>query len=602
MPDLDQRFRSLDQIHAPDLHSRIASRASGPAPEVPGASTGSRVAAAIVALVVFALAVGLGVRALRDEPVDEPTPIPDVWANLPEGFTRLPDPPLGGQGIVRVWGGGRLFLWGGQDGDGEPHRDDGAVFDVDRDAWEQIADAPLSPRSDAAGVWTGTEFIVWGGRTGEDWPPHELGDGAAYDPVDDSWREIAPAPIDPNIPLVSVWTGSEMIVWGDWQGDAEGTGAAYDPSSDSWRVLPEVGARFTDASAVWTGTEMVVFGARLGPGNHPETPATGVAYDPAADAWRALPDSDLIPNSTELAWDGSRLVAMDYGLRVQTLDDAAGRWVDLPRLPANACEGGLSQPGVQDGTIVITNCGELLALEPGAARWRVLLGKGEAGPAIDYAPVDAADGAFLIMGWLPDGGSSLWALRLPSSTPRRGAWDVAAAFAAIRSHQPYEPDDIEPWILDQMDSLITPDVAADFADPGSGLTALWSYYWGFEVREVMAGDGGTFTAIVRFERGDQVTERLTIGPGVGLDGIQHDLVILEVDPAGPYVIEEDGRRIGVLRRGESASFGAGEVDAIRCAGETVDVQPPGGSISSDSAWLHSLTEANGEIDASCTGP
>ena len=449
MPDLDQRFRSLDEIDAPDLHARIVSRAAGPAPEVPGASTGSRIAAAIVALVVFALAVGLGVRALRDEPADEPTPTPDVWADLPEGFTRLPDPPFGGQGIVRVWGAGRLFLWGGQDGDGEPHRDDGAVFDVGRGAWEQITDGPLSARSDAAGVWTGTEFIVWGGRTGEDWPPHELGDGAAYDPVDDSWREIAPAPIDPNIPLVSVWTGSEMIVWGDRQGNAEGTGAASIHRAIRGACCPMPVPVSPTAPRSGRGPRWSCSALASDRGNHPETPATGIAYDPSTDAWRTLPDSDLIPNSTELAWDGSRLVAMDYGLRVQTLDEAAGRWVDLPRLPANACEGGLSQPGAQDGTIVITNCGELLALEPGAERWRVLVGRGEAGPPIDYAPIDGADGAYLITGWLPDGGSSLWALRLPSSTPRRGARDVAAAFAAIRSHQPYEADDVEPsesWI------------------------------------------------------------------------------------------------------------------------------------------------------------
>src|SRR5687768_1317638 len=65
--------------------------------------------------------------------------------------------------------------------------------------WQAIADGPLSGRTDAAALWTGSEVLVFGGDADGYCPPElacdrkrdhttALRDGAAYDPVADTWR------------------------------------------------------------------------------------------------------------------------------------------------------------------------------------------------------------------------------------------------------------------------------------------------------------------------------------------------------------------------------------------------------------------------------
>jgi N-acetylneuraminic acid mutarotase len=122
-------------------------------------------------------------------------------------------------------------------------------------------------------VWTGREFIVWGGlgctrtRTGE---PRSCGDGARYDPARDAWTPLsgvnAPTPRSGHS---AVWTGQVMLVWGGGaETCANGTsgacqdGAAYDPVADTWTPLRVQGAPFARSShaAVWTGARMFVWG------------------------------------------------------------------------------------------------------------------------------------------------------------------------------------------------------------------------------------------------------------------------------------------------------------------------------------------------------
>ncbi len=535
MPDLDRRFRALDRLDTPDVRADIWHRSQEPEPPIPGPRVGARLIAAAVAIAIVATAAALAARELRHHAAEVPPPSPvgGIWRDLPEGLSSLPAPPRAAEGMSGTWGGGAYFLWGGRASDGKPHRNEGVLFDTATQTWRSVAPSPLSPRSWFGAVWTGTEFVIWGGSDGESPATSELGDGAAYNPSTDTWRMLADAPIGANSPLTTTWTGSEVVFWGSYSGRNEGTGAAYDPAGDTWRALPDVDAPFTDASSVWTGSEVVIFGARLGPLNHPETAAKGVAYDSALERWRSLPDSDLVPNSTDLAWDGERLVAMDYSLRVQTLDDAAGHWVDLSRLPANACEGGLSDAAVEADTILVSNCGELLALDQGATRWHVVLGRGEGTDGLYYGSVDAADGAFLVSALTADGEGEqeLHVYRPPSSIlDGRQAWDVAAAFGALRSHYPYDADNVPPEVQAEMATLLTPSVAQQYEERSvSGLRRLWAYYYGFEVIGV-EGDHAPFTAVVRFTADESFNERLTIGPGVAQDGVQRDFVVLSAEP------------------------------------------------------------------------
>ncbi len=118
--------------------------------------------------------------------------------------------------------------------------------------WAPMATSPLSPREAAVSVWTGTEVIIWGGRVGN----MALLDGAAYNPATDTWRTITPNSWG-HPGAHAVWTGTEMVVL------AKNGGAAYDPATDTWRDLP----RLDDGSGsflapVWTGDQLLGTGVQ----------------------------------------------------------------------------------------------------------------------------------------------------------------------------------------------------------------------------------------------------------------------------------------------------------------------------------------------------
>src|SRR4051794_14422106 len=141
---------------------------------------------------------------------------------------------------------------------------------------------PISPLDRQASIWTGTEVIVWGEPSASDAtsPP----EGAAFNPATGAWRIIAPAPV-PQADVVA-WTGTEMIVWG---GRADS--AAYDPEADTWRRLPEAPiAGGGNAAAVWTGTELIVI--RDPEEDRFDDPLVAAAYDPATNEWRALAETN----------------------------------------------------------------------------------------------------------------------------------------------------------------------------------------------------------------------------------------------------------------------------------------------------------------------
>src|SRR5207248_70792 len=103
----------------------------------------------------------------------------------------------------------------------------------------------------------------WGG---EDQSFNLLSTGGRYNPSTDSWAptNTSNAPSARYYPP-SVWTGSEMIVWGGSQGGVGvNTGGRYNPSTDSWTATSTTNAPSARVShtAVWNGSEMVVWGGQ----------------------------------------------------------------------------------------------------------------------------------------------------------------------------------------------------------------------------------------------------------------------------------------------------------------------------------------------------
>ncbi|HUR22859.1 MAG TPA: hypothetical protein VMZ73_03200 [Acidimicrobiales bacterium] len=175
--------------------------------------------------------------------------------------------------------------------------------------WALLPTSPIAAglQGAALSVWTGSEVIVWG---------EAQATGARYDPGTNRWRLLPASPLAPRQGAAAVWTGREMLVWGGRSGDVVATdpGAAYDPVADKWRVLPRPPVRLRSGhSAVWTGNEMLVWG---GAGDLPRPPhfADGAAFDPTTNRWRRLPQAPLLRRADHSAvWTGREMVVWGGG-------------------------------------------------------------------------------------------------------------------------------------------------------------------------------------------------------------------------------------------------------------------------------------------------
>ena len=177
-------------------------------------------------------------------------------------------------------------------------------------SWSAAPAPPLSPRIGQASVWTGTELLIWGGSE-EDQGSALAGDGAAYDPVTRAWTPMPASPLSPRDNSFAAWTGTTALFWGG--GGANGSlimdGASYDPASRTWAMLPTAPLR-PDASnrqaIVWTGTQMVVI-----------QPGAGAAFDPATSSWTAVPTLPQVAGCQPFAigaeWTGSEVITWVAG-------------------------------------------------------------------------------------------------------------------------------------------------------------------------------------------------------------------------------------------------------------------------------------------------
>jgi N-acetylneuraminic acid mutarotase len=181
--------------------------------------------------------------------------------------------------------------------------DDGGCTD---DTWTATttANAPTA-RTLHTTVWTGSEMIVWGGVDNVVGYPNS---GGRYDPSTDSWTATSTT----NAPTgrsshTAVWTGSEMIIWGGFKfppGELN-DGGRYNPSTDSWTATSTSNAPTArdGHTAVWTGSEMIVWGA-VGVGR------SGGRYKPSTDSWTATSITNSPSGRTNhtAVWTGSEMI------------------------------------------------------------------------------------------------------------------------------------------------------------------------------------------------------------------------------------------------------------------------------------------------------
>jgi hypothetical protein len=281
-------------------------------------------------------------------------PANDTWRVLPSA--PLPDEEGSDLAYEGIWTGREFVVWGGVEGKG-------AAYDPERDRWRLISSAPLEPRTDFSLTWTGKEIIVHGGGNpdrGERESPTPLDDGAAYDPATDRWRSIARSGTS-RAQHSALWLNGRLLVVG---GVHYGTGAvtalqSYDPDTNAWTKLAD--SPLDDITgAVWSGSAVLAFGSVVRGEDEGRRPAAA-SYDPVRDAWTMLPtppiDNPVVPS---VAWSGRELLVLGspfVGER-QTgsnqgvaFDPVAGSWRALP-------DSGLPHWG---GTAVVWAGDQLLA-------------------------------------------------------------------------------------------------------------------------------------------------------------------------------------------------------------------------------------------------
>jgi hypothetical protein len=163
-----------------------------------------------------------------------------------------------------------------------------------------VPDAPLAERSRfaVASTWTGQEYLFWGGQSRRQDGHTSHDDGAAYDPVAQTWRMLPPAPISPRSGAVSVWLGSHWLIWGGEDRNADlspfDDGALYDLRKNRWTKLPKVPAGFggrTKAAGLAYGTDAWIFGGKTSFGS--EDKMLGLRYQLLQDTWVIIPAAPI---------------------------------------------------------------------------------------------------------------------------------------------------------------------------------------------------------------------------------------------------------------------------------------------------------------------
>src|SRR5882672_3459844 len=104
--------------------------------------------------------------------------------------------------------------------------------DLVSESWRTLTNGPplgsiqVQTRRDHASVWTGSEMFVWGGQDNSG----ALNTGGRYNPATDTWTPMTTsnAP-SPQIAPVAAWTGTYLIVWGN---SGPVRGGRYNPTTD----------------------------------------------------------------------------------------------------------------------------------------------------------------------------------------------------------------------------------------------------------------------------------------------------------------------------------------------------------------------------------
>jgi N-acetylneuraminic acid mutarotase len=203
------------------------------------------------------------------------------------------------------FGGGRLYVWGGINRDGD-WQNGGAFWDPETRIWTALPTAGQPETAGAGAIaWTGKELLIWGGWNSQ---VEIIRSGAAYEPSSNSWRPISTEGAPPLRDGGGLWTGTELIIMAGLgpppKSEPVRGGWAYDPETDRWRTINDDGLPYHRGGLqyAWTGTELFAWRGT------PECPFGGL-YDPETDSWSQITQENAPTfRSTPAFWTGEEIL------------------------------------------------------------------------------------------------------------------------------------------------------------------------------------------------------------------------------------------------------------------------------------------------------
>ncbi|MBM4358207.1 MAG: hypothetical protein FJ096_08850 [Deltaproteobacteria bacterium] len=254
-------------------------------------------------------------------------PARDEWTALP--FSTIKGRARHGA----VWTGSDMIVWGGSNGIGP--LGDGSRYSLGANAWTNLPGGGPSSRFNAVAGWTGSALAVWGGTDTFDW----FSDGRYFNPSLNTWSPISTV----NRPSLresssSAWTGAGLLVWSGWNGGdyladgfllkpAVGTGGTWSKMTEINEPQPRA-----ESATVWTGSELCVWGG-CGGDSCLDVREDGGCYSPAKDTWRPIPADPSFEGRKRPAtvWTGKEILLFGGERNFKSL--GGGARLDLDALP-----------------------------------------------------------------------------------------------------------------------------------------------------------------------------------------------------------------------------------------------------------------------------
>jgi hypothetical protein len=278
-------------------------------------------------------------------------------------WSALPSMPSGRMDALAAVVGGKLYVTGGDN----PQQ---VVYNPSTNQWSDTASPPVSYGDGTAIAVVGSDmYLVGGCGTGV------CGETTVqvYHSASDTWTTAAPYPVPVSYAACGGIAGKVYCAGG--YSDSFGSATAsyvYDPASNSWSPIPALPTDLYGSAYAVANGQLLLSGGVTSDGT--ELTNQGFAFDPADDAWLALPNALYADLGTETSACGlyvfSSVFAEEFAEQLPGYGDCGGDpWLSASpssttiapgqsatvNVTLNAANPSITQPGTYTATLELAN-------------------------------------------------------------------------------------------------------------------------------------------------------------------------------------------------------------------------------------------------------